>query len=170
MKSAESRWQVWFKSWRRASASICERATLTTLRKKKVFNYDFSARAVDGLNMVVPFGESEYYNLRRNIAVPKPNQTDGAVDLDGFFGLHPSLKPLEKFWQTKQLAVIHSAGSPDNTRSHFDAQDYMESATPGVKGTRDGWKQRSANSNRNSFSAVSMPTAPRCSTDAIFDA
>jgi uncharacterized protein (DUF1501 family) len=58
------------------------------------------------------------------------NQTDGAINLDGFFGLHPSLKPLEKFWQSKQLAVIHSAGSPDNTRSHFDAQDYMESGRP----------------------------------------
>ena len=93
--------------------------------------------------MVVPFGDSEYYNLRRTIAVPKPNKGDGgAIDLDGYFGLHPTLEPLEKFWKSKQLAVIHSIGSPDNTRSHFDAQDYMESATPGVKSTRDGWLNR----------------------------
>ncbi len=110
--------------------------------KKKTLIVIFQRGAVDGLNMVVPYGDSDYYNLRRTIAVQKPNQTDGAVNLDGFFGLHPSLKPFEKFWQSKQLAVIHSAGSPNNTRSHFDAQDYMESATPGNKGTRDGWLNR----------------------------
>jgi uncharacterized protein (DUF1501 family) len=110
--------------------------------KKKTLIVIFQRGAVDGLNMVVPFGDSDYYNLRRTIAVQKPNQTDGAVNLDGFFGLHPSLKPFEKLWQSKQLAVIHSAGSPNNTRSHFDAQDYMESATPGNKGTRDGWLNR----------------------------
>lgn len=110
--------------------------------KKKILVTIFQRGAVDGLNMVVPHGEDEYYNLRRNIAIAGPKQTDGAVDLDGFFGLHPSLKPLEKFWTNKQLAVVHSVGSPDNSRSHFDAQDYMESATPGVKSTRDGWLNR----------------------------
>ncbi len=93
--------------------------------------------------MVVPYGDSEYYNLRPVIAVPKPNKGGGsAIDLDGYFGLNPSLAPLEKFWKSKQLAVVHSVGSPDNTRSHFDAQDYMESATPGIKSTRDGWLNR----------------------------
>ncbi len=110
--------------------------------KKKILITIFQRGAVDGLNMVVPYGESEYYNLRSTIAVPKPNQTDGAINLDGFFGLHPSLKPFETFWNNKQLAIVHSAGSPDNTRSHFDAQDYMESGTPGVKSTRDGWLNR----------------------------
>lgn len=110
--------------------------------KKKVLVTIFQRGAVDGLNMVVPFGESEYYDLRPTIAVPKPGKTDGAVDLDGFFGLHPSLQPLEAFWKSKQLAIVHSAGSPDNTRSHFDAQDYMESGTPGNKGTADGWLNR----------------------------
>ncbi|MGI8884567.1 MAG: DUF1501 domain-containing protein, partial [Pyrinomonadaceae bacterium] len=110
--------------------------------KKKVLVTIFQRGAVDGLNMVVPHGDGEYYNLRRTIAIQKPSAADGAVNLDGFFGLHPSLKPLEKFWQSKQLAVVHSAGSPNNTRSHFDAQDYMESATPGVKATRDGWLNR----------------------------
>jgi len=110
--------------------------------KKKILITIFQRGAVDGLNMVVPHGESEYYNIRRNIAVPKPNQNGGAIDLDGFFGFHPSLKPLEKFWNSKQLAVVHSSGSPNNTRSHFDAQDYMESGTPGFKATRDGWLNR----------------------------
>ncbi len=117
-------------------------ATTGGYGKKKVLITIFQRGAVDGLNMVVPYGESEYYNLRSSIAIQKPNQTDGAVDLDGFFGLHPSLKPFENFWKNKQLAIVHSAGSPDNTRSHFDAQDYMESGTPGVKSTRDGWLNR----------------------------
>ena len=116
--------------------------------KKKTLITIFQRGAVDGLNMVVPFGESEYYNLRSNIAVAKPNQANGAIDLDGFFGLHPSLKPLESFWKNKQLAVVHSVGSPENTRSHFDAQDYMEAGTPGVKSTRDGWLNRTLQTTR----------------------
>jgi uncharacterized protein (DUF1501 family) len=110
--------------------------------KKKVLVTIFQRGAVDGLNMVVPHGDSQYYALRPTIAVPSPKKTDGAIDLDGTFGLHPSLKPLEPFWSSKQLAIIESVGSPDNTRSHFDAQDYMESGTPGNKGTRDGWLNR----------------------------
>ncbi len=118
-------------------------ATLTDgYGKKKVLVTIFQRGAVDGLNMIVPHGESEYYNLRRNIAVPKPNENGGAIDLDGFFGLHPAMSSLEKFWSNEQLAIVHSAGSPDNTRSHFDAQDYMESGTPGYKATRDGWLNR----------------------------
>ncbi len=128
--------------------------------KKKILITIFQRGAVDGLNMVVPYGESEYYNLRRTIAVAKPNQAEGALNLDGFFGLHPSLKPLEKFWQSKQLAIVHSAGSPDNTRSHFDAQDYMESGTPGVKSTRDGWLNRVLQTKKSEtdspFRAVAM--------------
>jgi len=128
--------------------------------KKKILITIFQRGAVDGLNMVVPHGDSEYYNLRRTIAVQKPNQADGAINLDGYFGLHPALKPLEKFWQAKQLAVVHSVGSPDNTRSHFDAQDYMEAGTPGVKSTRDGWLNRvlqTSKSDKDSpFRAVAM--------------
>jgi uncharacterized protein (DUF1501 family) len=124
--------------------------------KKKTLIVIFQRGAVDGLNMVVPHGESNYYNLRPNISIPK-NLT---VNLDGFFGLHPSLKPFEQFWKSKQLAVIHSSGSPNNTRSHFDAQDYMESGTPGDKGTRDGWLNRilqtSENKQDSPFRAVSM--------------
>ncbi|MCU1290141.1 MAG: hypothetical protein JWN60_2370 [Acidobacteria bacterium] len=128
--------------------------------KKKVLVTIFQRGAVDGLNMIVPHGDAEYYNLRRTIAIQKPGEAEGAINLDGHFGLHPSLKPLERFWQSKQLAVIHSVGSPNNTRSHFDAQDYMESATPGVKSTRDGWLNRVLQSNsgkdQSPFRAVSM--------------
>ncbi len=128
--------------------------------KKKVLVTIFQRGAVDGLNVVVPHGESEYYNLRPTIAVPKPGQTDGAVNLDGYFGLHPSMAPLEQFWKSKQLAIIDAAGSPDNTRSHFDAQDYMESGTPGNKGTRDGWLNRvlqaGTSKDDSPFRAVSM--------------
>ena len=128
--------------------------------KKKTLVTIFQRGAVDGLNMIVPYGESEYYNLRRTIAVPKPGQTDGAVDLDGFFGMHPSLAPLGQAWKDKKLAIVHSAGSPDNTRSHFDAQDYMESGTPGNKSTRDGWLNRVLQEDKEKdespFRAVSM--------------
>jgi uncharacterized protein (DUF1501 family) len=92
--------------------------------------------------MVVPFGEKDYYGSRPSIAVARPNVADGAVDLDGFFGLHPRLAPLKPLWDSRQLAIVHAAGSPDGTRSHFDAQDYMESGTPGVKSTQDGWLNR----------------------------
>ncbi len=135
-------------------------AALSSAGKKKILVTIFQRGAVDGLNMVVPYGEDEYYKLRRNIAIQAPGKTEGAVNLDGFFGLHPEMKPLEKFWQSKKLAVIHSAGSPDNTRSHFDAQDYMESGTPGYKGTRDGWLNRvlqtTAGKDDSPFRAVSM--------------
>ncbi|CAN5606921.1 DUF1501 domain-containing protein [soil metagenome] len=128
--------------------------------KKKVLVTIFQRGAVDGLNMIVPHGDGEYYKLRRNIAIPQPGKTEGAIDLDGHFGLHPMMRSLEPFWKSKQLAVIHAAGSPDNTRSHFDAQDYMESGTPGNKSTRDGWLNRvmqtAASKDKSPFRAVSM--------------
>jgi uncharacterized protein (DUF1501 family) len=94
--------------------------------------------------MIVPHGEADYYRLRPTIAIPRPGRDPmgSALDLDGFFGLHPSMAPLEPLWNNGSLAIVHACGSPDNTRSHFDAQDYMESATPGVKATRDGWLNR----------------------------
>lgn len=128
--------------------------------RRKILIAIFQRGAVDGLNMVVPYGDSNYYDLRRTIAIQKPNQTDGAINLDCYFGLHPSLKPFETFWKNKQLAIVHSAGLPDNTRSHFDAQDYMESGTPGVKSTRDGWLNRVLQTenakNASPFRGVSM--------------
>src|SRR5438046_2312488 len=99
--------------------------------------------AVDGLNVVVPFGERDYYRARPSIAIPRPRSGDeGALDLDGFFGFNPRLNALKPFWDRRELAVVHACGSPDSTRSHFDAQDYMESATPGIKSTSDGWLNR----------------------------
>lgn len=131
-----------------------------TFGKKKVLVTIFQRGAVDGLNMVVPHGDDQYYALRPTIAVANPGKTDGAIDLDGHFGLHPSLKPLEPFWRSKQLAIVHAVGSPDNTRSHFDAQDSMESGTPGVKSTRDGWLNRvlqtEAAKSASPFQAVSF--------------
>ncbi len=103
----------------------------------------FQRGAADGLNMVVPHGDADYYRLRPTIAVARPGSGPAAaLDLDGRFGLHPSLAPLKPYWDNETLAIVHACGSPDPTRSHFDAQDYMESATPGVKSTRDGWLNR----------------------------
>ncbi|HEX8190294.1 MAG TPA: DUF1501 domain-containing protein [Pyrinomonadaceae bacterium] len=110
--------------------------------RRKTLITVFQRGAVDGLNMVVPHGERAYYELRPQIAIAQPGRADSAVDLDGFFGLHPAMSPLMRLWDEKRLAVVHAVGSPDNTRSHFDAQDYMESATPGVKSTQDGWLNR----------------------------
>ncbi len=111
--------------------------------RKKVLVAIFQRGAVDGLNVVVPFGDKHYYELRPTIAIPAPNgKLDAAVDLDGFFGLHPALAPLKPIYDASHLAVVHAVGSPDPTRSHFDAQDYMESGTPGRKATADGWLNR----------------------------
>jgi len=141
----------------------------------------FQRGAADALNVVVPHGEASYYKLRPAIAVPRPAAnasrfTPTAIDLDGFFGLHPSLAPFEQLWKDGILAPIHAVGSPSNTRSHFDAQDYMESGTPDNKGTRDGWLNRylavkgtcdecklsEHGSSTSHFRAVSMtPQTPR---------
>jgi len=103
----------------------------------------FQRGAVDGLSVVPPFGEADYFRARPTIAIARPGAgADAAIDLDGFFGFHPRLGPLKPLWDARQLAVVHASGSPDSTRSHFDAQDYMESGTPGVKSTRDGWLNR----------------------------
>jgi uncharacterized protein (DUF1501 family) len=102
----------------------------------------FQRGAVDGLNVVVPHGEADYYRARPNIAIPRPRAADGTIDLDGFFGFNPRLESLKPLWDRGTLAVVHACGSPDSTRSHFDAQDYMESGTPGVKSTQDGWLNR----------------------------
>jgi len=102
----------------------------------------FLRGAVDGLNVVIPYGESAYYDARPTIAIPARGGDDTLIDLDGHFGLHPALAGLAPLWQEHSLAFVHACGSPDATRSHFDAQDYMESGTPGVKATPDGWMNR----------------------------
>jgi uncharacterized protein (DUF1501 family) len=157
-----------------SAPSFLERALLAQTRdrltggRRKTLIAIFQRGAVDGLNMVVPYGERAYYDLRPAIAIPKPqvNNAEAALDLDGFFGLHPALIPFKSLWDFKRLAVVNAVGSPDNTRSHFDAQDYMESATPGRKGTPDGWLNRYLQSKtdpaRSPFRAVSMTqTMPR---------
>jgi uncharacterized protein (DUF1501 family) len=98
--------------------------------------------AVDGLNVVAPVADPNYARLRPTIALAAPGQDGGALRLDSTFGLHPALAPLLPLWEQKRLAFVHASGSPDATRSHFDAQDYMESATPGRKSTQDGWMNR----------------------------
>jgi uncharacterized protein (DUF1501 family) len=131
--------------------------------RRKVLMTIFQRGAVDGLNMLVPYGESEYYNLRPTIGVKKPGDTDGAIKLDSTFGLNPAMQAFGPLWKSGQLAAITAVGSPDNTRSHFDAQDYMESATPGNKGTRDGWLNRvlraTPEKDASPFRAVSMTQA-----------
>ena len=141
-------------------------ASLVTTGKKQ-FVVLFQRGAADGLNIVVPFAEPNYYRLRPTIAIPQPRRgtADAAIDLDGFFGLHPSLAPLEPLFHTNQLAIVHAAGSPDPTRSHFDAQDFMESGTPGVKATEDGWLNRAVQiepeEDASPFRAVAMgPNLP----------
>jgi uncharacterized protein (DUF1501 family) len=116
--------------------------TETRVAGKKTLICIFQRGAVDGLNMVVPFGDPGYYAKRRSIAVAAPGQQNGALDLNGFFGMHPTLAPLHELYGRSELAIVHAVGSPHPTRSHFDAQDFMETATPGVKSTRDGWLNR----------------------------
>ena len=104
----------------------------------------FQRGAADGLSMVVPFGDRNYSSSRPQIAIPEPlrNRPESAIDLDGFFALHPSLDSLKPIYDSGHLAIVHAVGSPDNTRSHFDAQDYMESGAPGNKSVSDGWLNR----------------------------
>src|SRR5213080_3238154 len=110
----------------------------------KVLVAVFQRGAVDGLSMIVPHGDPAYATARPTIALkpPKRGEGDRALDLDGFFAMHPALAPLVPLWENRSLALVHACGSPDTTRSHFDAQDYMESGTPGVKTTPDGWLAR----------------------------
>ncbi|HEY7182396.1 MAG TPA: DUF1501 domain-containing protein [Blastocatellia bacterium] len=149
--------------------------------RRKILIAIFQRGAMDGLSAVIPYGEPEYYNLRSAIAIPRPGGASDAnpanpggsqpnqgpaIDLDGFFALHPALNAFKPIYDSGQLAIIHAAGSPDSTRSHFDAQDYMESATPGVKSTTDGWINRYLQSNgaadASPFRGVAMgPTLPR---------
>src|SRR5246500_1841280 len=128
----------------------------------------FQRGAADGLNIVVPHGEPAYYAMRPSINIPRKD----VVDLDGFFGLHPALASFQPLWDQRHLAIVHAAGSPDPTRSHFDAQDFMESGTPGLKATTDGWLNRTLHSlpaspEKSAFRAISLgPALPRILTGA----
>jgi len=149
------------------------RAAAQDEKKRKILVAIFQRGAADGLNIVVPYFEKLYYDLRPSIAVARPGTTNGAIDLDGRFGLHPSLQSLKPLWDDGHLAIIQAAGSPDSTRSHFDAQDHMESGTPG-KSTEDGWLNRAlpeANSATSPVRAVAvgaqLPRTLRGSRSAV---
>src|ERR1700690_1014996 len=125
----------------------------------------FQRGAADGLNIVVPHAERAYYAMRPSINIPR----NAVIDLDGFFGLHPSLSPFQPLWKQRHLAIVHAAGSPDPTRSHFDAQDFMESGKTGVKATKDAWLNRTlhalpqpAPADQSAFRAIALgPSLPR---------
>jgi uncharacterized protein (DUF1501 family) len=146
---------------------------LVKTSKGKVLICLFQRGAADGLNVVVPHGEKAYYAMRPSIAIPQPTQgvAGAAIDLDGFFGLHPALAPFKPLYDRGLLAPVQAVGSPSTTRSHFDAQDYMETGTPDVKGTTDGWLNRylavkgtcdECNLAKTPFRAVSLtPQTPR---------
>ena len=142
-------------------------AAASPTRRNKRLIAIFQRGAVDGLSMIVPYGETEYYRVRPGIAVARPGGgAEAAVDLDGFFAFNPRLAPLAPLWSRRDLAIVHACGSPDATRSHFDAQDYMETATPGVKSTEDGWLNRYLLARKaeaeHPFRAVSLtPQMPR---------
>ncbi len=119
------------------SRSVLAEVTTAAANHKKLVVL-FQRGAADGLNIVVPYKEKNYYAMRPSIAI----QEKDVLDLDGEFGLHPAMAAFKPLYDQGHLAVVHAAGSPDTTRSHFDAQDYMESGTPGVKATSDGWLNR----------------------------
>jgi uncharacterized protein (DUF1501 family) len=111
--------------------------------KNKSLIVVFQRGAMDGLNAVIPFKDGGYYAARPTLAIAEPaSGAERAIDLDGFYALHPALGSLKEIYTQGHLAIVHAVGSPDNTRSHFDAQDYMELGTPGVKSTPDGWLNR----------------------------
>ena len=136
---------------------MAEMTTAAANHKKLVVL--FQRGAADGLNVVVPYREKNYYAMRPSIAI---KQTE-VLDLDGFFGLHPSLASFKPLYDQGHLAIVHAAGSPDSSRSHFDAQDYMESGTPGIKVTPDGWLNRALQDEKlsaktSAFRAVALGT------------
>jgi uncharacterized protein (DUF1501 family) len=155
------------------SFGIVPRALLRTVyaaepARRKSLVVVFQRGACDGLNTVVPYGDSHYHSLRPTIGIPAPRggSRDSALDLDGYFGLHPALEPLLPLYREGSLAPVHAVGSPDSTRSHFDAQDFMESGTPGVKSTDDGWMNRflvsEPGAKASPFRGLAMtPTLPR---------
>ncbi len=150
-------------AWARAAAAAARgsRKTLVVL---------FQRGAADGLNIIPPYADPAYRKARPTIRIAEPGRPEGALDLNGTFGLHPRLAPLLPLWKEGRFAVVHAAGSPDATRSHFDAQDCMESGTPGRKATPDGWLNRaltSARIPRGPLSAVALAgRTPRTMTGA----
>ncbi len=115
----------------------------TSSRRRKILVTIFQRGAMDGLAAVPPIDDS-LKSLRPRLALSAA-RADGdraLLDLGTGFGLHPALEPLLPLWKEKRLGIVHAVGSPDPTRSHFDAQDFMETGTPGRKGTPSGWLNR----------------------------
>jgi uncharacterized protein (DUF1501 family) len=133
----------------------------------KVLVVVFQRGAADGMSMVVPYKDQRYYQYRPTIAIAPPGHgSDAALPLDTSFGLHPALAPLLKLYKSGKLALVHSVGSPDRTRSHFDAQDFVETGTPGTRSTEDGWLNRALSAKepgqKSPFRAVALqPNLPR---------
>jgi uncharacterized protein (DUF1501 family) len=130
----------------------------------------FLRGAADVLNMVVPHGEDAYYQLRPSLGIPRPDDSNAkkeerAVDLDGFFGLHPTMQPLLDAWQSEQLAIIHACGAPDESRSHFKAMELMERGVDDERGPASGWIGRHLatlnTDNSSPLRAVGMGTRPQ---------
>jgi uncharacterized protein (DUF1501 family) len=132
-----------------AVPSWLARAASTEGKRRKVLVVIFQRGAADGLNIVVPFAEKRYRDLRPTLAIAPPNSqplasgliNGNAIDLDGRFALNGAMRPLKALWDKQQLAIVEATGSPDNSRSHFEAQDSMESGTPG-KPSDGGWLNR----------------------------
>jgi uncharacterized protein (DUF1501 family) len=136
-------------------------------RRAKALVLVFQRGAVDGLSMVPPFADPNYAAYRPSIAIPAPGAGDGAaIPLDATFAMHPAMAPLAPLWEARRLAIVHAVGSPDATRSHFDAQDFVETGTPGLKSTDDGWLNRLLGENLGTSSSplrgiAMQPNLPR---------
>ena len=159
---------------RNSALAVVGTATVPSFLTRAAFGADQSSRtkrlvvifqrgAADGLNIVIPHAEPQYYAMRPSINIPRKT----VLDLNAFFGLHPALTAFLPLWQQRHLAIVHAAGSPDSTRSHFDAQDFMETGTPGVKATENGWLNRSLRNlpsagQKSAFRAIALgPSLPR---------
>jgi uncharacterized protein (DUF1501 family) len=148
------------------SPGFLRRAVAQTTRPRRTLVLVFLRGGADGLSIVPPVGDPAYYAARPTLALPRAGSDGGALPLDGTFGLHPALAPLLPLWQAGALAVVHAAGLSGATRSHFDAQDFCETGTPGTKSTQDGWLNRSLQElpepGAGAFRAVALqPTLPR---------
>ena len=130
----------------------------------------FLRGAADVLNMIVPHGEDAYYRLRPSLGIPRPDdanakQTGRAIDLDGFFGLHPTMGSLLDAWQSEHLAIIHACGAPDESRSHFKAMELMERGVDDERGPASGWIGRHLatlnTGNSSPLRAIGMGTRPQ---------
>ncbi|OAQ38779.1 hypothetical protein A5893_12075 [Pedobacter psychrophilus] len=134
-------------------------------KKRKTLICIFQRGAMDGLMAVTPFTDNYLKTARPTLfmSAAKTGNAKSLIDLDGKFGLHPSMKAFESVFKEGRLGIVHGIGSPNNTRSHFDAQDYMESGTPFNKGTSSGWLNRAVgllgHDGATPFQAVSLTSS-----------